>query len=62
MHQGESNTNDKEWPKKVKGVYENLLKDLGFKADDVPLLTGDAPMFALTFVRLARPIAIGSSP
>jgi hypothetical protein len=28
LHQGESNTNDKDWPKKVKGVYENLIKDL----------------------------------
>jgi enterochelin esterase-like enzyme len=40
LHQGESNTNDKEWPNKVKGVYENLLKDLGLKAEDVPLLAG----------------------
>ena len=28
LHQGESNTNDKEWPNKVKRVYDNLLKDL----------------------------------
>lgn len=41
LHQGESNTNDKEWPRKVKGVYENLLKDLGLKAADVPLLVGE---------------------
>ena len=40
LHQGESNTNDKQWPDKVKGVYENLLKDLGLKAEDVPLLAG----------------------
>ena len=32
LHQGESNTNDKEWPNKVKEVYENLLKDLNLKA------------------------------
>jgi hypothetical protein len=32
LHQGESNTNDREWPNKVKGVYENLLKDLNLKA------------------------------
>lgn len=26
LHQGESNTGDKEWPQKVKRVYENLLR------------------------------------
>ena len=41
LHQGESNTNDKDWPNKVKGVYENLLKDLNLKAADVPLLAGE---------------------
>jgi hypothetical protein len=41
LHQGESNTNDKEWPNKVKSVYENLLKDLSLKAEDVPLLAGE---------------------
>ena len=41
LHQGESNTNDKEWPNKVKGVYENLLKDLNLKAEDVPLVAGE---------------------
>jgi Carbohydrate esterase, sialic acid-specific acetylesterase len=41
LHQGESNTNDKEWPNKVKGVYDNLLKDLNLKAEDVPLLAGE---------------------
>ena len=41
LHQGESNTNDKEWPNKVKGVYENLLKDLNLKAKDVPLIAGE---------------------
>jgi alpha-L-fucosidase 2 len=41
LHQGESNTNDKEWPNKVKGVYENLLKDLNLKAEQVPLLAGE---------------------
>ena len=28
LHQGESNTNDKQWPEKVKAIYNNLLKDL----------------------------------
>jgi alpha-L-fucosidase 2 len=41
LHQGESNTNDKDWPNKVKGIYENLLKDLNLKAEDVPLLAGE---------------------
>jgi alpha-L-fucosidase 2 len=41
LHQGESNTNDKEWPQKVKGVYENLLKDLNLAAAAVPLLAGE---------------------
>lgn len=41
LHQGESNTGDKEWPRKVKGVYESLLKDLGLSAADVPLLAGE---------------------
>jgi alpha-L-fucosidase 2 len=41
LHQGESNTNDKEWPNKVKGVYDNLMKDLNLKPKDVPLLAGE---------------------
>lgn len=41
LHQGESNTNDKEWPEKVKGVYDNLLKDLNLSAANVPLLAGE---------------------
>ncbi len=41
LHQGESNTNDKEWPNKVKAVYGNLLKDLNLKAEEVPLLVGE---------------------
>jgi len=41
LHQGESNTNDKEWPNKVKSIYEDLLKDLGLKAENVPLLVGE---------------------
>lgn len=40
LHQGESNTNDKQWANKVKGVYENLLQDLKLKAEQVPLLAG----------------------
>jgi hypothetical protein len=41
MHQGESNTNDKQWPAKVKRVYDNLIKDLNLKAESVPLLAGE---------------------
>lgn len=41
LHQGESNTGDTEWPVKVKGVYNNLLTDLGLDADSVPLLAGE---------------------
>lgn len=41
LHQGESNTNDKDWPNKVKGIYENLLKDLNLKATEVPLIAGE---------------------
>ena len=42
LHQGESNTGDKDWPRKVKGVYESLLKDLKLEAKNVPLLAGDS--------------------
>ena len=41
LHQGESNSGDKQWPNKVKGVYDNLIKDLNLKADEVPLLAGE---------------------
>jgi len=41
LHQGESNTNDKEWPNKVKRIYENLINDLSLKAEEVPLLAGE---------------------
>jgi carbohydrate esterase-like sialic acid-specific acetylesterase len=40
LHQGESNNNDKQWPNKVKGIYDCLLKDLNLKPADVPLLAG----------------------
>jgi len=41
LHQGESNSNDSLWTKKVKIVYDNLLKDLDLKAKRVPLLAGE---------------------
>ena len=40
LHQGESNTNDKEWPNKVNGIYTNLLKELNLSASQVPLIAG----------------------
>ncbi|MCE7056773.1 sialate O-acetylesterase [Algoriphagus sp. AGSA1] len=41
LHQGESNTGDETWPKKVQGVYNNLLSDLGLAPDSVPFLAGE---------------------
>jgi alpha-L-arabinofuranosidase len=41
LHQGESNPNDREWAKKVKGIFDNLIKDLNLKAEEVPLLAGE---------------------
>jgi hypothetical protein len=41
LHQGESNTNDTLWTKKVKIVYDNLLKDLNLNAATTPLLAGE---------------------
>jgi len=41
LHQGESNTNDTLWTKKVKGVYDNLMRDLSLNPKDVPLLAGE---------------------
>ena len=40
LHQGESNTGDREWPSKVKRIYDNLMKDLKLKPKNVPLLVG----------------------
>lgn len=41
MHQGESNPNDREWPRKVKKIYESILSDLDLQATDVPLVAGE---------------------
>lgn len=41
LHQGESNTGDSEWPQKVKDVYDNLIKDLNLRPEEVPLLAGE---------------------
>ena len=41
LHQGESNTTDSLWTRKVKSVYDNLLHDLNLQAQQVPLLAGE---------------------
>jgi len=41
LHQGESNPGDTEWPTKVKGIYDNLMKDLNLNPEEVPLLAGE---------------------
>jgi hypothetical protein len=41
LHQGESNVGDYAWPSKVKGVYDNLITDLGLDLTKVPLLAGE---------------------
>ncbi len=41
MHQGESNTGDPEWAKKVQKVYDNLCSDLQLKPEEVNLFAGN---------------------
>jgi hypothetical protein len=41
LHQGESNSSDTNWPVKVKGIYDNLMKDLNLNPKEVPLLAGE---------------------
>ncbi|MBD1428074.1 MULTISPECIES: sialate O-acetylesterase [Sphingobacterium] len=41
LHQGESNTGDRDWPNKVNRVYTNLLNDLNLKAENTPILAGE---------------------
>lgn len=41
LHQGESNTNDKQWPAKVKAIYDDIIKDLGLDPASVPILAGE---------------------
>ncbi|KFF05679.1 alpha/beta hydrolase-fold protein [Flavobacterium reichenbachii] len=41
VHQGESNTGDTLWTKKLKIVYDNLMKDLNLDPKKVPLLSGE---------------------
>jgi hypothetical protein len=41
LHQGESNSTDKEWPNKVKAIYDDLCKDLNLDPKEVPFLAGE---------------------
>ena len=41
LHQGESNTNDIDWPNKVARIYKDLIRDLSLSAGNVPLLAGE---------------------
>lgn len=41
LHQGETNNGQKDWPERVRKVYERMLADLGLSADSVPLLVGE---------------------
>ena len=41
IHQGESNTNDREWPLKVRKIYERLIADLGLDKDEIVLVAGE---------------------
>ena len=41
LHQGESNNGEEDWPKRVKLIYERMLKELKLKSEDVPLLVGE---------------------
>lgn len=41
IHQGESNSTDKDWPIKVKAIYDNIIRELNLKAKNVPFLAGE---------------------
>jgi hypothetical protein len=41
LHQGESNPNDQQWCNKVKGIYDNLVKELNLNPKEVPFLAGE---------------------
>jgi hypothetical protein len=42
MHQGESGAASGNWAQKVKGIYDNMLSDLGLAANSIPFLAGQA--------------------
>jgi len=41
MHQGESGAVSGTWAKKVNGIYDNLLKDLGLAPNSIPFIAGE---------------------
>ena len=41
VHQGESNNGDPNWPRQLKRVYDNLMRDLNLQGGNVPLLVGE---------------------
>lgn len=41
FHQGESNSGEDAWRGKVKGVYDNIIADLGLTAANTPILIGE---------------------
>jgi hypothetical protein len=41
IHQGESNFEDQDWPKKVKKIHGDLMKDLNLDPKEVTLLAGE---------------------
>ncbi len=41
IHQGESNFEDKEWPKRVKKIYDDIIRDLSLNPKEVTLLAGE---------------------
>ena len=45
LHQGESNNGQKDWPDKVKIIYDRLMEDLNLNPDDIPLFVGETVLF-----------------
>ena len=41
LHQGCTDNGQRDWPERVKLVYERMLKDLDLKAEECPLLIGE---------------------
>jgi enterochelin esterase-like enzyme len=41
IHQGESNFEDTDWPRKVKKIYDDLIRDLNLNPKEVTLLAGE---------------------
>ena len=41
LHQGESNAGERDWPLKVKKVYDNILADLDLAPNSIPILAGE---------------------